>query len=213
MGEAYEEKNTRNDKEEDMYPITIFNPRKVDKKEQKRLEKVFRKYDLEWDNIEFSGTVSEKNLKKIYAICDEEGLRLKIRNSLGHRRTDYRRRFFSENTGDIGGKYICAYCGKWLKKDKVVVDHLYPVKNASKSVEYQKKLRRHGIRKINDNKNLVASCDKCNRKKGTKGGLWILRGKIGRHRAVWFIRYFIRLLIILFGAYSLWYLYRVIAVF
>ncbi|MCR5148305.1 MAG: HNH endonuclease [Eubacterium sp.] len=195
-----------------MYPVTVFNPRKITKKEQKKLIRELKRYDLEWDNIEFSGSVSEKELRKLSAYCDEKGLRLKIGNALGRRRTDYRRKFFSWNSPDIGSRYICVYCGRLLKKDKVVVDHLYPVGTASKSIEYQKKLKRHGIKNINDSRNLVASCNSCNRRKGTKSGIWIFLGRIGRHRGIWFLRYLLRAVIIAFGAYSFWQLAEVILI-
>ena len=42
-----------------------------------------------------------------------------------------------------------------------------------------------GISDINDVKNLVPSCEKCNSKKGSKMGLWLIRGDIGKHFGIW----------------------------
>ena len=36
--------------------------------------------------------------------------------------------------------------------------------------------------------NLVSSCMRCNRRKSDKIGTWVLRGSIGRHKSVWYIR-------------------------
>lgn len=42
-----------------------------------------------------------------------------------------------------------------------------------------------GIHNINDVKNLISSCSKCNSRKSDKMGLWIIKGEIGRHFGYW----------------------------
>jgi len=54
----------------------------------------------------------------------------------------------------------------------------------------------YGISGANDAKNLVAACRRCNSKKGTKMGLWIVRGFLGRSELLWKIRKLARIAII-----------------
>lgn len=186
------------------YPVAVSGSHM----DEKHIRKKLTRAGLAWDGIEYSGQVTEGGLKRLRRFCDAQDpkLRLKITNSLGRRRADYRRRFFSGHKPDLGKKYICVYCGRRLKKDSVTVDHLYPVGCVSRDVKLQKKLERQGIRNINDPKNLVASCQSCNARKGNRMGLWILRGKLGRHLWLWWIRYALRLAILAAGAFGLWYL-------
>lgn len=73
------------------------------------------------------------------------------------------------------GLYRCVYCGRLMTKDKVVVDHVIPVARAKAG-------RLPGYLKggINSRANLVASCFRCNGKKGDKAGLWVIRARLGR---------------------------------
>ncbi len=187
------------------YPITVSGSH-LDEKEK---SKVLTRAGLSWDGIDYSGQVSGHRLKKLrkFAKAQVPPLRIRINNSLGRRRADYRRRFFAGHKPDIGKRYICVYCGKWLKKDKVTVDHLFPVGPVSRDVKLQKKLERKGIHNINDIRNMVAACHSCNQNKADKMGLWILRGRIGRHPGIWFLRYLLRAAVITAGIWAGYYLY------
>ncbi len=179
-----------------MYPITVSG------QFTKRQKKFLKKYGFEWDGLQFIGYIpNERVVRKLKYYCQSRKLKFKINNSLGTRSGDYRRIFFIYNKPAIGNKYICAYCGRVLSKEKVTVDHLYPIGKASKSLKYQKKLNRRGVKNINEPRNLVPACKRCNMRKGAKTGIWILRGKIGRYKYVWYFRWAFRLILFIFIVY------------
>ncbi len=186
------------------YPIVVSGSRMEDK----AIKRVLTKAGLAWDGIEYSGQVTERRLKKLqrFAEAQDPKLTLRITNALGRRRADYRRRYFSNHPPDVGKRYICVYCGRWMKRDAVTVDHLYPVGRVSRDVKLQKKLERRGIRNINDPQNLVAACQPCNAGKANSMGFWILRGRIGRHPGLWFARYLLRMAVIAAGVWSVYYI-------
>lgn len=124
------------------------------------------------------------------------GIRYMLDNSFSGRGRDYRQRFIEKNPPYLGGRYFCSYCGKLIKLREMTVDHLYPVKKGSRSVRLQKKLKRAGFKDINDIRNLVPACEACNKKKGTKTGRWILRGRIGRNRWYWQLRWSLKMILI-----------------
>lgn len=94
---------------------------------------------------------------------------------------DYRKKFFDKNRPIFKDYYICAYCGRFLKKKDVTVDHIISIRKAQKSKILQFILRLVKINDINDEKNLTASCETCNKKKGQKLSLsYVLRGILGR---------------------------------
>lgn len=104
---------------------------------------------------------------------------------LHERNTDYRRDYFEKNYPDVINRFHCAYCGKLLPREELVVDHLIPVQKAKSSTFWQIILKITGIKNVNNIRNLVGACQRCNTKKGAKTSVWILRGIIGRHYSVW----------------------------
>ena len=100
------------------------------------------------------------------------------------RSSNYRDVFFRTHKGP----YRCAYCGRHLKPANLEVDHLIPVAKAKTSMAARTFLHLAGARSVNDAKNLVSACKKCNGKKSDKIGLWVPRGIIGRFNIVWTIR-------------------------
>lgn len=100
------------------------------------------------------------------------------------RSTTYRAEYFRHNPPDILNFWFCAYCGRPLSKKKVTIDHIISVKAAQTSRCARKKLTHHGKNGVNDWHNLVASCRRCNSKKGTKQGIWLWRAWIGKQ--YWF---------------------------
>lgn len=187
-----------------MYPVSVFSTKELSHRNRRKLAS----FGLIWDGVEYSGIVREKTLHRIKKYCSIHKYRFRIENNLGRRGSDYRRRYFIMNKPVFHDKYICVYCGKLLKKDDVTIDHLYPIGKASKSISYQKKLNRRGLKNINDGKNLVSACYKCNALKGTDTGIWILKGKIGLIYPLWIVRYFFRLVIIVSAFVMLWWLWR-----
>lgn len=61
----------------------------------------------------------------------------------------YREEFFKHNKPAPNGKYRCAICGKYFKKEDIDVDHRIPKRNGG----------------TDDLWNLQATCSHCNRSK------------------------------------------------
>lgn len=102
------------------------------------------------------------------------------------RSSDYRRRFIEADPGP----WRCRYCGKHLKtKSEMTVDHVIPVAGVSRfgvrGFFWRSYAKHEGIHDVNDLKNLVPACQRCNSRKGQKGGIWIARAMLGRY-PVWF---------------------------
>lgn len=110
--------------------------------------------------------------------------------------TDYRKRFFERYRPAFGDYYFCSYCGRPVKKDRVTVDHLYPVDRVKTSRSLRRRLEKCGYDSVNDPKNLVPACRSCNSRKGTKTGLWIIAGSLGRIQPLWFVRWPARIAVI-----------------
>lgn len=91
------------------------------------------------------------------------------------RSSDYRKTY-----KDKDRKLRCAYCGKRLDKKNMTVDHIIPVSRfrGNRSKAWLNLLH---IRNINEPANLAPACRRCNTKKGSKGGLWIIRGFLGKN--------------------------------
>ena len=136
----------------------------------------------------------------------EKHLRFYTDNEYGRRSRDYRARFFRENPPLPGGFYFCAYCGIPHGRRRITVDHLYPVAKVSKDPALQKKLRRRGISDLNGPANLVPACHRCNAKKAAQMGVWIRKGRIGRHQWFWLFRWLVRCTVV-FGLCYLCYRY------
>lgn len=96
-------------------------------------------------------------------------------------RSDNYRQIFFRNTK---GPYRCRYCGRYLNVKYLQVDHLVPVAKTRKGGTARLFLELRGITNVNDPRNLVPACSRCNRKKGDKMGLWLLRGLMGKYS--WF---------------------------
>lgn len=101
-----------------------------------------------------------------------------IARSEQFRSADYRKKYFHKHPGYFG-LYCCAYCGRLMEDRTATVDHIVPVNAVARSRIIR--LLYHGRQDgINTLHNLTTACGKCNSTKGSKLGLWILRGWIGR---------------------------------
>ena len=134
----------------------------------------------------FRMDIGDGEYKSIVRFCSFR--RIHISNGFSARSKTYRDKAFASWTCLHDGRYRCVYCGKKLKKENVEVDHLYSVGAVRRNPSLQKKLQKAGIKDVNDVKNLVPSCSRCNRKKGAKLGRWIMKGKLGKHQAYWVAR-------------------------
>lgn len=129
----------------------------------------------------------KREIARIKEFCKKNKLKFFYDNEYSERSSDYRKTFFTENPSD-NGKYMCVYCGRYYPKEKITIDHLYPVNKVSQNEKLQKRLKKRGIDSLNDTSNLVAACFSCNRQKSDKTGKWIFLGKIGQYKGLWHIR-------------------------
>ncbi len=120
--------------------------------------------------------------KKIKKYCKWRFIRCHISDDSMERSNTYRTEFFKNNRGILGrgNYYLCAYCGRLLRRNSVRVDHIISIYLAQHSEKHRRMLTAQGIKNVNDPKNLTPSCTKCNSIKSSKGGLWIPRGYFGR---------------------------------
>ena len=146
-----------------------------------------------------------RNWRRIRRFCERHGLTYVEAKDQYVRSGSYRGVFFTHEKGDRGnGKvYHCAYCGRRLKRKNVTVDHVIPVSAAQKTRMGRAAMSFWGIRNVNDPANLVAACERCNSRKADSGGLWIVRGFLGRSIWSWRI---LRLLIAVCIAGAAYYL-------
>lgn len=70
------------------------------------------------------------------------------------------------------------------------------------SKTYMAVLKEFGIEDINDKRNLVCACKSCNSSKGSKGGIWLVRGYLGRFFILWVLFY--TLLLYFIGYYLIY---------
>lgn len=137
-----------------------------------------------------------KLLQKIERYCFWHNLRFEICDLFSKRSSDYRKVFFRTYPPIFKDMYFCAYCGRLYKKNHITIDHLYPVAKVHSNIRLQEYLQKIGASSVNDPKNLVPACLKCNQRKGTKVGLWTLRGKIGQHQRLWIVRWVVRITLV-----------------
>ncbi len=142
--------------------------------------------------IYWKGRVPDDNKKKImhYTKVHHLGRQHWYRDQWD-RSYDYREKFFEEYTGSMR----CRYCNRPLGKKDVQVDHLIPVYQAKRGGIARQLLLLRKIENVNDVRNLVPSCKKCNKKKGTKMGIWYIRGVCGKYQLYWNIIYILKFFI------------------
>ncbi len=140
--------------------------------------------------------------------CLKTGISCDIIDENFVRNTSYRKDFFENNKPKYGNKYRCIYCGRLFVKEKITVDHIYPV-DAAKYKANQVFLKLFGIKDINCLKNLGAACERCNKRKSAKTGMWVVKGIIGKSDFLWYVRYVLRILLILCLLFVFFYTYLV----
>jgi hypothetical protein len=145
----------------------------------------------------FTIEVSSMDSWQIKTLLQSRKYKYRCFDSRYERSTSYRKTFFDTHKGP----YRCAYCGRRLRSEnKIEVDHLVPVSKAKSSFGVRTWLHICGITNVNDHRNLVASCQKCNRKKSNKMGFWTIRGALGRFKIFWIMRDIIVSILLLFVA-------------
>ncbi len=134
------------------------------------------------DSIYIFTVDSNSERKRIEKRLTKKEFKYKCCQTEWTRSNHYRETFMRNNPLPLR----CRYCNKKLKKPKdVEVDHLIPVSKAKNSNFIRWRLKVRGIDNINSQKNLVASCKKCNRRKADKMGLWYIRGVLGKYKLYW----------------------------
>ena len=156
-------------------------------------------FDQVWDSdksFHWEALLSEAAAQKYAKLAREDGYSVKVIDRKTERSGSYRAKFIAANPGP----WHCVYCHKKLhNKSKLVVDHLVPVKGKRGVIE-REALRSLGVDSINDVANLVPSCQKCNSHKANKGGIWVIRGLLGRSCAWWVLLRLAQLLLALLVA-------------
>lgn len=133
-------------------------------------------------------------------ILKTHGYKFRCYDNRYERSTNYRKTYFENNPGP----YRCVYCGRRLNYKNIEVDHLMPVGKAKTSPFVRLWLQLCGMKSVNDHKNLVCSCKKCNRKKSDKIGFWVVRGAIGRFKTFWVIRDLLLITLIILIGLAIW---------
>lgn len=176
------------------------------KKLQNKLE---NKYKLKLVNIDgiymYEGSVkSSWAVTSLKRLCRQNKVKFEINNDFGKRSTTYRTEYFKHNKPIYKKFYRCVYCGRLLSRRKITVDHIYPVKKVNESTFYQDKLKRMGADSVNNYRNLVSACFRCNAKKSAKTGWWIIKAKIGSMKYYWLVVHIIEFIIFLLILYNLY---------
>lgn len=151
--------------------------------------------------IYFTIKVNKNDKKKIIRKLNWGHIRYRCYESRWTRSSNYREKFLKENKGP----YKCRYCNKPIKKDGMVVDHIISIYQAKSNKKARTLLNARGITDVNDLRNLVASCRKCNEAKSEKMGIWIIKAYLGKYKWYWTVR---KLLYICLFSLVLWSLYN-----
>lgn len=132
----------------------------------------------------------EFQIRKVERICRRRHYELEriYPENLG-RSDNYRKKFLEHYPRPFGG-YRCRYCHRRLSDKKMTVDHIYPVYRAKMGKNIWMRLMR--IEDVNDVRNLAPACYRCNSRKGSSAGLWVLKAILGKYRIYWLIRWLIR---------------------
>lgn len=168
------------DRKEATFDITVS---------KKRLSKRFEKD--RYPGFTYSGTrykprwsrkkVSAEEAELLRSRAAEDRLVFEAVPSQFTRSSNYREEFLAAEPGP----WRCRYCHKKLDASTMTVDHIVPVAAAAHGGLARKALEMMGADGVNDLVNLAPACSSCNNRKGSKGGLWIMRGVLGKESWYW----------------------------
>lgn len=151
-------------------------------------KKWLQKYDLKektYKDTKYFQLKGEYNeLESVKRRLISNKIRFKMFEERYQKSYDYRKVFLENNPGP----YRCRYCNRWLKTEYMQVDHIIPASKVQKDNNLQIWLWLNKCESVNDLKNLVPSCNRCNQLKGRKIGLWPLRAYLGQFETYWKIR-------------------------
>lgn len=149
-------------------------------------------------------TDNEAVRKKITRKLRFHNIKHRVYDSNYTRSSSYRKKFIEA----YPPPYRCAYCGRFLTLNKMQVDHVIPVNKAKSSPKARRILKKKGIQNVNDLKNLVPSCSRCNEKKGTKMGWWVVKGYFWNKFPIYMIDWFVKLLLFVLVIWIIYYAYH-----
>lgn len=175
----------------DIYPSARNNLKNMDKQLKRYgfIEKS-NKY-----GVYYHGEVSKWDAFCVMNLIRVHNYKFKKYDKCWARGDNYRSEFFKHNRGP----YRCAYCGRRITAQQLEVDHLVPVAGAQRSGWARFWLNINAIYNVNNYRNLVAACHRCNQNKSDKMGLWVVIGSIGKHKWFWNIIDFVVLVLIIGG--------------
>lgn len=174
----------------------------------KKLKWWMKKYDFKEINGKYSTyftvKVNKTDKKKIIRKLNWRKIKYKCYEDRWSRNSSYRKNFLKV----YKGPYKCRYCNKTITEENMVVDHIISVYQAKNNKHARLLLELRGITNVNDLRNLVASCRKCNEEKSEKMGIWIIKAYLGKYNWYWHLRRLFYLLLFLtlfwsfYNAYS-----------
>ena len=163
----------------DIYPSKKVNVYRKIKYRYDTLTEKEGKYGLYW-----VAEIPDDRINREEKYFNRKGIKYKKYKPEWSRSSDYRKQFLKKNKPP----YRCRYCNRRLKKDYMQVDHLISINQVKTSKRARRLLEGDGCSNVNDVKNLVPSCYRCNARKGDKLGVWYLKGKLGRYQWYWILR-------------------------
>ncbi len=143
---------------------------------------------------------SRREKKRMQRYCRKKGIPFEAVPTQYTRSSNYRSQFFAHHPSATG-KYRCAYCGKKQPKEKITIDHIFPVHCMEEYPAVRRRAALLGIHGSNDLRNLCTACRACNQKKEAKMGMWIVKGFLGKQPWYWPLR---RLVVFAAVAYLLY---------
>lgn len=164
----------------------------------KEFNRIQKEYSVYYEKKKCTG----REKRRMEHFCARKGLSFTAVPTQYTRSSDYRRRYFAAHRPLRGNRYRCAYCGRKKKKEKITIDHIFPVHAMEQMPAVRRRAALLGIHGVNDLKNLCTACERCNQKKGTQMGWWIMRGFLGRKEWYWKLRF---LFLLLIGCAVAWY--------
>lgn len=162
----------------DIYPSPRTNVYRKLKKRYK-LEEKDGKLGMYWIT-----KVTDSEIKKLERLLKRKSIYYKKYKKEWSRSSDYRKQFLAA----YQPPYRCRYCNRRLKTEYMEVDHLIPINQVKTKASVRRILAKDGCDDVNDIKNLVPSCHRCNRRKSDKMGIWYIKGKLGKYSWYWAVR-------------------------
>lgn len=126
-------------------------------------------------------------------------------NKLKYNRNEtYRRQFLQSHNKDF--RYFCAYCGRYLTREMLEVDHIIPCAKTRRSWFWRRYIDWKGYNGVNDFRNLTAACSRCNRLKCDKVQIhWLFFAFLSKKKHGIQILKVLYIMLLAFMGFSLWF--------